>query len=230
MSFNTEMDEMDDIKIENKRDLRNEMQSARKRYLPTPTIPQIERWIQDTQMEDNIKFLSNPDATKGVNDVPTVRSREQTERSREQTEKGLAHNLKILFGRRKRLLLRLQRKSENIKNLMGNKFIVRAVSEEFKQYNDSLKLFSRVQGEYHGKRDDGQQKADDFWFDEVHQKIFTFKHSLHKYLRGNEKVMSRRSGSSRKTESSSSSSSSKSRKSGKSIKEQVTDEKIKLAE
>ena len=223
MSFNTEMDEMDDMKIENKRDLRNEMQSARKRYLPTPTMPQIERWIQDTQIEDNIKCLSNPDATKGVNDVPTVRSREQT-------EKGLALNLKILFDRRKRLLLRLQRKSENIKNLMGNKFIVRAVSEEFKQYNDSLKLFSRVQGEYHGKLDDGQQKADDFWFDEVHQKIFTFKHSLHKCLRGNEKVMSRRSGSSRKTESSSSSSSSKSSKSGKSIKEQVADEKIKLAE
>ena len=114
---------------------------------------------------------------------------------------------------------------------MENKFNVRAVSEKFKQYDDFLKLFSGVQGEYHGKLDDDQQKADDFWFDEVDQKIFTsFKHSVHNYLQENERIMSRRSGSSRKTKSSSSSSSSKSRKSGKSIKQQVINEKMKLAE
>ena len=113
---------------------------------------------------------------------------------------------------------------------MENKFNVRAVSEKLKQYDDFLKLFSGVQGEYHGKLDDDQQKADDFWFDEVDQKIFTFKHSVHNYLQENERVMSRRSGSSRKTKSSSSSSSSKSRKSGKSIKQQVINEKMKLAE
>ena len=45
---------------------------------------------------------------------------------------------------------------------MEDKFNVRAVSEEFKQCDDLLKLFSEVQGEYHGKLDDGQQKADDF--------------------------------------------------------------------
>ena len=113
---------------------------------------------------------------------------------------------------------------------MENKFNVRAVSEKFKQYDYFLKLFSGVQGEYHGKLDDDQQKADDFWFDEVDQKIFTFKHSVHNYLQENEEVMSRRSGISRKTKSSSSSSSSKSRKSGKSIKQQVINEKMKLAE
>ena len=39
------------------------------------------------------------------------------------------YSLDILFDRRKRLLLILQRKSENIKNLMENKFNIRAVSE-----------------------------------------------------------------------------------------------------
>ena len=113
---------------------------------------------------------------------------------------------------------------------MDNEFNVMAVSEEFKQYDDLLKLFSGVQGEYHDKLHDDQQKADDFWFDEVDQKIFTFKHSVHNYLRENEEVMSRRSGSSRETKSSSSSSSSKSKKSGKSFKKQVINEKMKLAE
>ena len=126
---------MGDMKIENERDFRDVMQSARIRSLPALTIPQTEQWFQDTQVEGNINYLSNPDATEGVNEVPTVRTRKQT-------EKGLAYSLEILFDRCNRLLLRLQRKSENIKNLMENKFNVRAVSEEFKQYDDLLKLFA----------------------------------------------------------------------------------------
>ena len=126
MSFITEMDEMGDMKIKNERDLRNVMQSARRRSLPAFTIPQTERWIQYTQAEGNISYLSNPNATKDVNEVPTVRTRKQT-------EEGLADSLEMLFDGRKKLLSILQRKSENIKNLMKNKFNVREVSEEFKQ-------------------------------------------------------------------------------------------------
>ena len=126
MSFITEMDEMGDMKIKNERDLRNVMQSARRRSLPAFTIPQTERWIQYTQAEGNISYLSNPNATKDVNEVPTVRTRKQT-------EEGLADSLEMLFDGRKKVLSILQRKSENIKNLMKNKFNVRAVSEEFKQ-------------------------------------------------------------------------------------------------
>ena len=103
---------------------------------------------------------------------------------------------------------------------------------QLKQYNydDLFRLFSEVWGEYHGKFDNDQQKADNIWFHELDQKIFTFKHSVHNYLRENAEVTSRRSGSSRKTKSSSSSSSSNSRRTGKSIKEQVFNEKMKLSE
>ena len=109
MSFITAIDEMGDMKIENERDLRNLMQSARGRYLPAFTIPQSERWIQETQVEGDINYLSNYDATKDVNEVLTVRSKKQT-------ENGLAYSLEIIFNRPKRLLLRLKRKSENVKN------------------------------------------------------------------------------------------------------------------
>ena len=87
--------------------------------------------------------------------VPAVQTRKQI-------EKGLAYSLEILFGRRKRLLLRLQTKSQNMKNLTKNKFNVRDVSEELKQYDNLLKVFSGVQGEYHGKHDDNQQNTGDF--------------------------------------------------------------------
>ena len=83
MSFITEMDEMGDMKIENERDLKNVMQSVRRRSLPVLTIPQTEWWIQGTQVEGNKNYLSNLDATNGVNEVPAVRTRKQT-------EKGLA--------------------------------------------------------------------------------------------------------------------------------------------
>ena len=72
------MDEIVDINIENERDLRNVMQSDRRRSLPAPAILQTEQWIQDTQVEGNINYLSNPDVTKGVNEVPTVRTRKKT--------------------------------------------------------------------------------------------------------------------------------------------------------
>ena len=48
MSFITKMDKMGDMKSENERDLKNVMQSART-SLPALTIPQTERWIQNTQ-------------------------------------------------------------------------------------------------------------------------------------------------------------------------------------
>ena len=53
------MDEMGDMKADNERDLRNVMQSARRISLPALTIPQTERWIQDTQVEGNITFVKS---------------------------------------------------------------------------------------------------------------------------------------------------------------------------
>ena len=65
---------------------------------------------------------------------------------------------------------------------MENKFNVRPVSQELKQYDIFSKLFSGVQVEYQGKLDNEQQKADDFWLDEVDQRIFTFQNSVFNYL------------------------------------------------
>ena len=74
---------------------------------------------------------------------------------------------------------------------MENKFNVRAVSEQFKQYDDLSKLFSGVQGECPVKFNDNQQKTNAVWFDEVDQKIFTFKHSVHNHWQEIEEVISR---------------------------------------
>ena len=45
------------------------------RSLSALNLPQTERCIQDTQVEANINYLSNPDATKAANQVPAVTTR-----------------------------------------------------------------------------------------------------------------------------------------------------------
>ena len=134
MPFITGTDNVEnELKMENGREMKNEIQS-RRRSLPAITIPQTDKWIQDVQVEGTVNYLSNADA---INEAPVVRNRKQT-------EKGLAYSLRILFDKRKRLLSRLERKSENINGLMEKKLNVRAISEEFKQYDDLLKLFLNV--------------------------------------------------------------------------------------
>ena len=134
MPFITGTDNVEnELKMENGREMKNEIQS-RRRSLPAITIPQTDKWIQDVQVEGTVNYLSNADA---INEAPVVRNRKQT-------EKGLAYTLRILFDKRKRLLSRLERKSENINGLMEKKLNVRAISEEFKQYDDLLKLFLNV--------------------------------------------------------------------------------------
>ena len=141
MSFITGTDDVEnELKMENDREMKNEIQS-RRRSLPAITIPQTDKWIEDVQVEGTVNYFSNADA---INEAPVVRNRKQT-------EKGLAYSLGILFDKRKRLLSRLERKSENINGLMEKKLNVRAISEEFKQYDDLLKLFLDVHYEYHGK-------------------------------------------------------------------------------
>ena len=41
-----------------------------------------------------------------------------------------------------------------------------------------VKVVPGMYGEYRGKLDDNQQRANDLWFDKVGQKLFTFKHSM----------------------------------------------------
>ena len=57
------------------------MQSNRRRSLPAVAIAQNERWIQDTQAEDNKNYLPNTAATEDVNELPAVRTRKTQKKS-----------------------------------------------------------------------------------------------------------------------------------------------------
>ena len=70
----------------------------------------------------------------------------------------------------------MQRKSENINNLIQSKLNVRTVNEEFNQYDDLLIMVLDTHYQYYSKLEDSLQIEDGNWFDEVDQNIFTFQH------------------------------------------------------
>ena len=123
---------------------------ARRRSLPAVNILTLERLRQQNPAQGIENFLffidSNPEVGHSFDGI--------TKRSRKQTEKGLAYSLQVLFEKRKRLLSRLQRKSENINALIQGRLNVRKVNEEFNQYDDLLKLLLDTHYHYHSKLED----------------------------------------------------------------------------
>ena len=112
---------------------------ARRRSLPAANIATLERlgqkdWAQG--IENVLCYInSNPKVGNSFDGI--------TKRGKNQTEKGLAYSFQVLFEKRKRLLSRLQRKSENINALIQSRLNAKTVNKEFNQYDDLLKFVSR---------------------------------------------------------------------------------------
>ena len=134
---------------------------ARRTSLPAVSIPTLERLQKQDPVQGIENFLSSIDSSPKVgNSFDGI-----TKRSSKQIEKGLANNLKALFEKRKRLLSRLQRKSENVNTLIQIRLNAGTVNEEFDQYDDLLKLFLDTHYQHHRKLEDSQQIEDGNWFD-----------------------------------------------------------------
>ena len=132
--------------------------------------------------------------------------------------------------KRKRLLSRLQKKSENINELIKSRLNVRTVNQEFNQYDDLLKLCLDTHYHYHSKLEDSQQRDNNSRFDEVDQIVFTFKSFVHNYIKGNDENCSRKSSKSSQSKKSSVSNGSRSSGSSTSMKEQAIKEKMRFAD
>ena len=101
------------------------------------TIPTLERLEKQDPAKDIENFLcsidSNPEVSNSFDRITKI--------SRKETEKGLAYSYQVLSENRKRLLSRLQRKSENEDALIQSRLNVRMVNEKFNHCDDLLKLF-----------------------------------------------------------------------------------------
>ena len=107
-----------------------------------------------------------------------------------------------------------------------------AVAEEIEQFNDMLKLLAN--DEYQHLLTDDELLADSQWFEKQHERIFSFKHKIIKWLKEaelkKEEVGSRNSVGSRSSKSRNSKSSRSSNVSSRSVmKDKAIEEKIKVA-
>ena len=153
----------------------------------------------------------------------------QGNRSRKLTEKGRRMKLSTLSNTRRKMNSRLAQQFETIEDLMYSSCTHQA------QLDYIFKQLLLVHQKYLSFLEDDEKLADEGWFEEVDERVFTFKHKVYNWLkeaeteRSAKKVYSKKgskstsSGSSRKTKSSNSGSS-------RCSKERAMEEKAKLAE
>ena len=153
---------------------------------------------------------------------------------RAMTEKGRDYKLKIMKERRQKLHKRIQRSWNTIEELQLSERNMAPVKQELAQFNDVYKLFVNLHEELNPMLEDSERAADDEWFEDIDERVCTFKRKTHNWLRVAEdnqhsRCPSSRSKGSRSSGQSRSSGSSKS-KGSKSSREKEIEERVKMAE
>ena len=157
-------------------------------------------------------------------------------RSRKLTEKGWSLKLSTLNSTRGKMNSRLVRQSGTIEDLMYLSKNYVTVEEALAQFDYIFKQLLLVHQEYHYLLEDDEKLADEEWFEEVDERVFTFKHKVYKWLKEAETEQSAKKAYSKKGSKSTSSGSSRetmsSNSSGRSrcSKERALEEKAKLTE
>ena len=176
----------------------------------TTSLPGDQAWSKRDQADEN-----------EVNGVST--------RRRKLTEKGRAYRATLLKERREKINGRMMRKCSIIEDLLlSNKNRI-AVEEELAQFNDLFKMLLSIHEEYSQVLDDDKRADEDDWFDDLDNRVCTFKRKIHSWLRSAETERKSSKGSSRSSESRQSKSSGSSRKS-QSSRARKLEEKARIAE
>ena len=100
------------------------------------------------------------------------------------TEKGRQYRLAVLEKRRSKLVARTIRKSSEIDDLMYSYQTSIIVKEELAQLNDISRMLLEM---HEGQEEINEEYDDEIWFVNIDQKIFSFKHKVHNWLKGREK-------------------------------------------
>ena len=105
-------------------------------------------------------------------DVAVMQDDSAKTRSRKLMEKGICLKISTLHNKRKKINSRLYA----YKNMV-------TVAEEITQYDYIFKQLLLVHEEYHSLLDKLAKCNDDEWFEEVDERVFTFKYKVHNWLK-----------------------------------------------
>ena len=156
-------------------------------------------------------------------------------RKRTLTEKGKQYRASIPDRKKKVLDSRINRKISDIDVLLYTHDDDVTVKKELQQHNDVLKLIDEVNQEMTELNDN---YTGDMWFSDIDDKVFSFRHRIHNWLKEREVLLkferkSKSSGKSAKSSGSKSlksNSASSSRSSKLSAREKAIQEKVCVAE
>ena len=124
------------------------------------------------------------------------------------TEKGREYRLSTLENKRARLVSRLLRKSSKTDDLMYSYQNSITVTEELAQLNGMFKMLVDIHEEF---EQIDKEYTNGIWFDDIDQRVLSFKHKKPNWLKEEEKEHKRDQSSRRSTRSSSSKSKSSTR-------------------
>ena len=148
-------------------------------------------------------------------------------RQRKMTKKGKEYQMSILESKRVKLATRLGRKSSEIEMLLYSYENSLTVREELTQLNYMFKLAVDIHKEMEML---DNNYSDEIWFDDLDQRVFTFKHKVHNWLKESEHKAEKKSCRSSSSKSKSLKGSKTSRSSRSSTREKAIEEKLKVAE
>ena len=157
-------------------------------------------------------------------------------RSKKLTEKDRSLKLSTLSSTRRKMNSRLVRQSGTMEDLMYLSKNYVTVEEALAQFDYIFKQYVLVHQEYHSLLEDDEKLADEEWFEEVDERVFTFKYKVYNWLKEAETEQSAKKTYSKKGSKSTSSGSSRVTKSSNSSgrsrcsKERAMEEKAKLTE
>ena len=140
----------------------------------------------DVLLDGQLRISENVEAIQdevyNMGTVPVIK--ENTKRQVKLTEKGKEYKIALLEKRRSKLVSRVIRKSSEIDDLMYSFQNGIAIKEELQQLNDMFKMLVEIHEELENIDD---QYTEELWFEDIDQKVFSFKHKVHNWLREAEK-------------------------------------------
>ena len=106
------------------------------------------------------------------------------------TEKGREYKISILDKKKSSLVSSIIRKSSEIDDLMYSYENATTVKEELAQLDDIYKLIVKINDEM---TEIDVNYSEELWFAKIDEKVFSFKHKIHNWLR-EERMVSKEKG------------------------------------
>ena len=191
----------------------------------------LDRCVDDFTNINEDMVVDQPESHQLMENRPEDEAEGDSKRARKYTEKGLQYQRSVLVDRRSQLHKRLMRKSSIIDGLLYSKQNLTVVKENLGQFDDIFKLLTEVHQQHCKLLSEEEQHADNQWFEDVDEMVFSFKHNVYNWVRENEEDKRPSSKSSAKSRSSGRSSETRSTSPSKSsTKGRTIKEKLKMAE